>query len=108
MCFGHPRQSPWGYVIAGLRPGNEIRVSPGFGKPASNRPRIAIVVEVDGQSALATTERGAIQLMCKDGEGVTKTGDHFAPNTFRISAAAKRMMEKAARKREEMTGIFLN
>lgn len=82
-CMGMGNMA--GYVIAGLKPGQIIKIDQGFGFPAVTEPTTAIVWKVDGMSALTMS---GISLNCSDGTGVSPTVDFNmeAKPTFKAQA----------------------
>jgi len=87
--------SPFGAVIAGLNPGDEVIVKVGIGFTKSPRPdkdTTEVIAKVDDLSALTAS---GILLSCRDGRGVKPTGRHF--DNFEISSLAKEIIEKGGR-----------
>lgn len=90
MYFGdYP--ATFGYIIADLKPGDEIIIKAGAGYPEKDVDAIDIVVEVDGMSGLTAT---GIRLMCSDGAMVKPTGNHFEMGSFEIGPEARTILAK--------------
>lgn len=77
---------PGGGLIASLKAGDEITIKAGHGYPTSEGDMTDIIVAVDGFSALTAS---GVRLMCSDGLGIEKTGNHFEEGEYEISPEAQ-------------------
>jgi hypothetical protein len=92
-CMGMGNRA--GHVIAGLKPGQIIKIGKGFGFPAVAEPTTEIVWKVAGMSALTMS---GISLTCNDGAGVSPTEefDRKAKPTFNARMVWFRVQRRIA------------
>ena len=87
MCIG-----PYGWTIAGRKPGDQVIIKPGHGRPKVEEATIDIIVEVYDFSALTAKGR---TLNCWD--SIEPTGKNF--ENFEVSDKAKEILAKLKKKK---------
>lgn len=98
--------TPWdmdGMIWAELKPGDEIVIDAGAGDPVRRTRRTAIVLNVQGASALMTD---GTRLCCRDTGRFRKTGRRDEGWRENVSPEARRLQEAAALRQMELGGAF--
>lgn len=105
MCSGSEFYPPTeSGIFFKMRPGDEIKIRPGFGYPQAEAEVTEILAAVDGYSALTASGR---RLMCDDAYGLELTGNHFEAGEYEVSPETQEILaevEKSANRDDSDSG----